>query len=106
MAFDETLIGEHCAGVDIDADEGSVAGGTKSERSSSIVAQDVEADGQFDCGANGAASGGHRGDGFRSDVRLSVRNIAEIFDEEAMSTAPFVGAGVSNPRGDYFSPGS
>jgi hypothetical protein len=102
IAFDETLVGEHCAGVDVYADEGSVAGGTKSERSAGIVAQDVEADGQFDCCANGATGGGHRGDGFGSDVCPGERNIAEIFDEQGMCAAAFVGAGVGNGSGDYF----
>ena len=44
VTFDDALIGEHCAGVDVDADETSIARGAKSEGSASIVAQYVETD--------------------------------------------------------------
>jgi hypothetical protein len=88
--------------VDVDTDEGSIAGGAKSERSAGIVAQDIKADGQFDCSANGAAGGSHCSDRLGSDACFRERNIAEVFDEEGMGTPAFVGAGVGNGSGDDF----
>jgi hypothetical protein len=104
IAFDEALIGEHCASVNVDADETSIASDTKGESRPGIVAEDVEADREFDCGANGAANGGHGGDGFGSDVCFGERNIAEVFDEERVSAAAYVGLGVGNGGSDYFFP--
>jgi hypothetical protein len=101
IAFDQTLVGEHCAGVNVDADEASAARGTKRQRSAGVVAKDVEADGQLDRGANGTAGGSHRGDGFVSDVCFGKRNVTEVFDEKRVSTSAFVAVGISNGGGDY-----
>lgn len=102
IAFNEPLIGEHCAGVNVDADETSVACGTKGERCARIVAEDVEADGQFDCGANGATGGSHSSDSFGSDVCFGEWNVTEVFDEKRVSAAAFVGLGVGDCSSDYF----
>jgi hypothetical protein len=102
ITFDKALIGKHCAGVHIDADEASVAGGTKGESSTGVVAKDVEANGQFHCGANGAAGGSHGSHRFGSDICFCERNIAKIFDEERMSAAAFIGVGVGDGSRDYF----
>jgi hypothetical protein len=96
------LIGEHRAGVDVNADEASVAPGTKRKRGTGVVAQNVEADREFDCSANGAAGGGHCRDSFGSDVCFGERDIAEVFNEEGVSAAAFVCAGIGNGSGDYF----
>ena len=101
VAFDQALIGQHGASVDIDADETTVACRAKGECSAGIVAEDIEADGQIYCGANGATRGGHGGHGLGSDVCFRERNVTEIFDEERVSTSAFVGVGVSNGSGDY-----
>src|SRR5262245_50954309 len=102
VAFNEALIGKHCAGVDVDTNEGSVAGCTECEGGAGIIAQNVKADGQFDCGTNGAAGASHRSDRFGSDACFRERNIAEVFDEEGMDTAPSVGMCVGDGSGDYF----
>jgi hypothetical protein len=101
IAFDEALIGNHSTGVNVDADEASVAGGTKSDGGAGIVAEDVEANGQFDFGANGATGGSRGGDSFGSDVCFSERNVTEIFDENRVSAAAFVGLGISDGSRDY-----
>ena len=44
VAFDETLVGEHGAGVDVYADEISGAGGAQGECGAGVVAEDVEAE--------------------------------------------------------------
>jgi hypothetical protein len=102
VPFDDTLIGEHCAGVDVDTNKASIAGGTKGKRGTSIVAEDVEANGKFSRGANRAAGDSHRRDGFGSDVSFGKGNVAEIFNEEGVSTAAFVGASIRDSSRDYF----
>ena len=67
-SFYQALIGEHCAGVDVDANERSITSGTKCKRSAGVIAEDVEADRKFDCSADGAAGGSHGRDSFGSDV--------------------------------------
>jgi hypothetical protein len=102
ITFDEALIGKHCARVNVNAKEASVAGGTKGESSVGVVAEDVEADWKFHCSANCAASGCHGGYGFGSDVCFCERNVAEVFDEKPVNAAAFVGPGIGNRGSDYF----
>jgi hypothetical protein len=102
IAFDEALIREHGTSVDIDADETTVARRAKGECSAGIVAQNVEANRQLDCGANGPTGGSHGGDGFGSDICFGERNVSEVFDEKRVSAAPFVGLGVGDGNRDYF----
>jgi hypothetical protein len=102
IAFDEALIREHCAGVNVDPDEAAVACRTKSERCARIVAKDIEANRQFDCRANGAAGGGHGGNGFGSNVCPGERNVTEVLDKNRVSAAAFVGLCVGDGRCDYF----
>ena len=102
IPFDDALISQHGAGMDIDSNEASPAGGAKRERRASIVAQDVEANGQPNRSANCAASGSHRGDCLWPNVVFCKRYVAEIFDEKSMGAAGFVSPSVADSSGDDF----
>ena len=47
VAFNQALVREHRAGVDINADEITAAGSAEGERSLGVIAQDIEPEGNF-----------------------------------------------------------
>jgi hypothetical protein len=61
-----------------------------------IIAQNVEADGQVDCGANGSARGGHGSDGFGANICFCKRDVAEVFDKNRMTASGLVCPGIGN----------
>ena len=101
VAFDQPLVGQHRAGVDVDADERAAADGAQRQRGAGVVAQDVEADGEVHGLADGAAGGGHGGDGLGGDAALGEGHIAEVLDEEGVGAAALVGAGVVHGELDH-----
>jgi hypothetical protein len=88
--------------VNIDADEAAVASRAKGEGGAGIISKNVEADGQFDCSANGATGGSHSSDRFWSNICFCKRNVTEVFHEKRVSASAFVRVGVSKGGGDYF----
>ncbi len=96
IAFDETLIGEHGTGVDIDANETALAGGAQSQGGRGIIAQNVETNWEFRLLAYGVASDGHGRNGFRADLSFRKRDITKVFNEKRVCAAALIG-----PRIDY-----
>ena len=94
IAFDQALVGQHRAGVHVDANKGPVANGAQRQRGAGVVAQDVEADGKFDRIADRATGGGHGGDGLGGDAAPGERHVAEVLDEEGVRAAALVSMGI------------
>ena len=80
--------------MDIDADEVTAAGGAEGQCGPGIIPQHIEANGQPDRRAHSAAGSAHSGDGFGRDIGFCKWHVAEVFDEEGMRSAAFVGYGI------------
>ena len=57
VALDDALIGEHRAGMDVDADEAAAARRAQCQRGAGIVAENIESYRQIGCGPYRAACG-------------------------------------------------
>jgi hypothetical protein len=90
------LIGQHRAGVNVDANKIAIASRRQSQRGMSIVAQDIETDRQLDGIANRASGHRHARNRFRSNGRFCERHIAEIFDDDRVRAAFFIGMRVGD----------
>jgi hypothetical protein len=80
--------------VDVNTNEGAATDGAQRQRGACVVAQDVEADGEFHGLAYRPPGGGHRGDDFGSDVALGEGDVAEVLDEERMGASALIGASI------------
>ena len=102
VAFDDALVREHRAAVDVDAEKIATTSSAQGERGAGVVAEDVVADGQFHRRAHGATGGGHRGESFGRDAGFGERHVAEIFNDEAVRAAAFVGDGIGDSGANNF----
>ena len=67
-----------------------------------IVAEDIEANRQFHCGANGATRGSHGSHRFGSDICFGEWNVTKVFDEKRVCATAFIRVGIGDGSGDYF----
>ena len=86
LAFDDPLVSDHCANVDVDADERCASRRTDRQRGAGVVPQSVDAEAQTKAAACFADDARHGGDRLGIDM-LAERTIAEILEYDAVTAA-------------------
>jgi hypothetical protein len=98
----DALVGEHGAGVDVDADERAAGGDGDGQRRARVVLQDVDAEGH--AGQRAPHLGGDDGHGRhrgRGHALGRERRVAVVLDEQRVDAALDEGARVGEgPRDD------
>ena len=100
FALNQSLVGQHGSAVHVDPDEGAFAGRAKSERGAGVVAQDVEAEGDFDRLSQGVSGAGHGGDRLGPHGAFGEGRVAEVLDDDGVRSALLVGLCVGEGRVD------
>ena len=102
VGMDHPLVGEHRAGVDVDADERRTDRGGDGQRRARVVLQHVDPEGRGRVGAPDLGGhDAHGGDGRRLDAAGGEGRVAEVLDEQRVDPALDQRAGVRERGGDH-----
>jgi hypothetical protein len=89
LALDHALVGDHRAGVHVDAHEREPACRGDPERGTDVVAQHVDAERELRGAPDLGAGGGERRHDLRRDRGEAERRVAEVLDDRPVQAAGF-----------------